>query len=76
VELYGGGDLPDLQVQYKDYSAWHNELLKTERIKKQETYWLDKFSEENTVLNMPVDFIRPSFQSFRGTSCPLRLMGS
>ncbi|NLT15145.1 MAG: amino acid adenylation domain-containing protein, partial [Clostridiales bacterium] len=66
VELYGGSDLPELEIQYKDYSDWHNELLRSERIKKQEAYWLDRFSGEIPVLSMPVDFARPSFQSFKG----------
>ncbi len=65
-ELYNGGELPELDVQYKDYSAWHNELLKSEKIKSQEAYWLDKFEGEIPVLNMPLDFVRPSFQSFKG----------
>jgi amino acid adenylation domain-containing protein len=66
TELYNGGELPDLKIQYKDYSAWHNELINSEKIKQQEAYWLDRFSGELPVLNMPLDFTRPSFQSFKG----------
>jgi amino acid adenylation domain-containing protein len=66
TELYNGSELPELKIQYKDYSAWHNALLTSEKIKKQEAYWLDRFSGEIPVLNMPLDFARPSFQSFRG----------
>lgn len=64
--LYNGRELPELQIQYKDYAAWHNALLKSDKIRGQETYWLDRFSGEIPVLNMPIDFTRPSFQSFDG----------
>lgn len=66
TELYCGGELPELRVQYKDYSAWHSRLLETEKLKKQEAYWLEKFEGEIPALNMPLDFARPSIQSFNG----------
>jgi tyrocidine synthetase-3 len=66
VDLYNGKQLPELQVQYKDYAAWHNRLLRSDRMKKQEAYWLGKFAGEIPLLNLPVDFARPSIQSFRG----------
>lgn len=66
TELYCGGELPELRVQYKDYSAWHSRLLETEKLKKQEAYWLEKFAGEIPALNMPLDFARPSIQSFNG----------
>ncbi|NLA87256.1 MAG: AMP-binding protein, partial [Clostridiales bacterium] len=66
TKLYNGISLPELKIQYKDYSVWHNALLKSGKIKKQEAYWLERFSGEIPVLNMPLDFARPSIQSFRG----------
>jgi tyrocidine synthetase-3 len=64
--LYNGGELPPLNVQYKDYTAWHNALTASDKMKQQESYWLDRFSGELPALNLPLDFVRPSFQSFSG----------
>ena len=65
-ELYNGEDLPALRIQYKDFSVWQYEFLNTDRIKKQEEYWLKIFKEEIPVLNMPLDFKRAPFQTFNG----------
>ena len=66
LNLYYEEKLPEIKVQYKDYTIWHNELLKSDAIRKQEEYWLDVFSGEIPVLNMPTDYPRPSLQSFEG----------
>ncbi len=66
VHLYNGEQLPELSVQYKDYSAWHNKLLQSEDIKRQEVFWLDMFSGELPILNLPLDFPRPAVQSYKG----------
>jgi amino acid adenylation domain-containing protein len=66
TRLYNGGELPELRVQYKDFSQWQNELLQSGATRKQEEYWLDAFKGEIPVLNMPTDFPRPSVQSFEG----------
>ena len=66
TELYAGGSLPALRVQYKDYSAWHNALLKSDKVKGQESYWLERFSGELPVLSLPLDYSRPASRSFKG----------
>ncbi len=69
--LYAGIKLPELRIQYKDFSAWQNDLFKTEEIKKQEEYWLNIFAKDAEqgaipVLNLPVDFARPAVMNFAG----------
>ena len=64
--LYSGEKLPELRIQYKDFSQWQNRMLETDAIKKQKKYWLDLFAGEIPVLNMPTDYPRPSVQSFEG----------
>jgi len=64
--LYKGDSLPELMVQYKDYAAWQNKLLKEAVIAKQEEYWLNRYEGEIPVLYMPVDYLRPAVQSFKG----------
>ncbi|MCK4258964.1 MAG: amino acid adenylation domain-containing protein [Halanaerobiales bacterium] len=70
IALYRDRTLPKLRIQYKDFSAWQNELFQTDLIKRQEKYWLDIFAcsqaGEIPLLNMPTDYPRQSVQSFRG----------
>ncbi|MFZ5987610.1 MAG: condensation domain-containing protein [Bacillota bacterium] len=66
IDLYGGRKLPELRVQYKDFSEWQNRLLHSEAVKKQEKYWLNRFQGEIPLLEMPCDYPRPSAKSFEG----------
>ncbi|MGG0120491.1 amino acid adenylation domain-containing protein [Bacillus paranthracis] len=68
TELYSGKSLEPLKLQYKDFVAWQNNFLKLEDMKKQEEYWINRFSDEIPVLNMPTDYERPPIQSFEGDS--------
>lgn len=54
--LYEGEKLTRLKIQYKDYSEWQNSKQVIKGIKKQETYWLEKFKGEIPLLNVPSDF--------------------
>ncbi len=73
ISLYTGKQLPELRVQYKDFSAWQNRRLETDPLKKQEQYWLEVFTGEIPLLNMPTDYPRPSVQSFEGNSLDFEL---
>ncbi len=73
LKLYGGEELPALEIQYKDFAAWQNEFLYSEQIKDAEHYWLDTFSGEIPVLNMPTDYPRPSVMTFEGDTVYLRI---
>ena len=73
TELYAGEELPPLKIQYKDFSAWQNNLIKTGRIKDQEEYWLNLYSGEIPRLNLPTDFPRPAVMSFTGDNYGFRL---
>jgi FkbH-like protein len=66
--LYHFGELPELTVQYKDYAAWHNSLLESEEVKRQEEFWLEQYKGDIPVLDMPLDYKRPEVQTFNGTS--------
>ncbi|MDO0944032.1 condensation domain-containing protein, partial [Brevibacillus laterosporus] len=66
VELYQGSALPELAIQYKDFSVWQHEQSQTAMYKKQEEYWVQTFADEIPVLNLPTDFPRPNTQSFEG----------
>ena len=66
IRLYNGEELPELRIQYKDYTVWQNELLENGKIKEQEAYWSSRFADEIPVLNLPSDYPRPTVQSFEG----------
>ncbi|WP_080283458.1 non-ribosomal peptide synthetase, partial [Clostridium botulinum] len=68
TDLYNEKNLETLRLQYKDFAAWQNNFLKSEQMKKQEEYWINKFSDEIPVLNIPIDYERPSVQSHEGDS--------
>ena len=66
AETYQGKELLPLQIQYKDYAVWQNEMAKTDKLKQAESYWVERFQGELPVLNLPLDYPRPAFQSSEG----------
>ncbi|MBT6048445.1 MAG: amino acid adenylation domain-containing protein, partial [Candidatus Scalindua sp.] len=59
--------LETLPLQYKDYTAWHNELLESEGIRADREYWHSKLSGEIPVLDIPTDYTRPPVQTYQGS---------
>ncbi|MGF9825596.1 tyrocidine non-ribosomal peptide synthetase TycC, partial [Brevibacillus agri] len=72
VRLYQGDVLPELRIQYKDFSVWQQAFFQSAAFEKQEAYWLQTFADEIPVLNMPTDFARPGTQSFAGDQYTLQ----
>ncbi|UCH98693.1 MAG: non-ribosomal peptide synthetase, partial [Candidatus Aminicenantes bacterium] len=66
MALYVGEQLPQIPIQYKDYSIWQNSERQRQAVKKQETYWLKQFQGDIPILDLPFDYPRPEFQSFEG----------
>ena len=60
--LYNGEELTPLTHQYKDYSEW----MRTRDLSAQKEYWVEQFSDEIPVLDMPLDYSRPQEQSYKG----------
>ncbi|SHL04117.1 non-ribosomal peptide synthetase [Flavobacterium chilense] len=70
-EAYKNGvalELPDLKIQYKDYSAWENSQLESENSIADKEYWNKQFSGELPVLNLPTNKTRPRIKTFNGRS--------
>lgn len=67
LALYNGLPLPDVTFQYKDYSEWKNSQPYVELLQRQEAYWLNKFQGDIPVVELPLDYPRPSVQSFEGS---------
>ncbi|MCP5054886.1 MAG: amino acid adenylation domain-containing protein, partial [bacterium] len=69
--LYEGKEPPPLKLQYKDYSQWQNGKDQQQIINAQETFWLKEFSVEPPVLDLPCDYPRPAFSSYKGSQYSL-----
>lgn len=64
--LDSGEKLPPIKLHYKDYSEFKNSEKESEKIKKQEKYWLKEFEGEIPRLNFPTDFLRPEIFNYKG----------
>ncbi|MGE5343915.1 MAG: amino acid adenylation domain-containing protein [Candidatus Omnitrophota bacterium] len=73
MALYRGESLPQLEIQYKDYSEWQHIDSHKALLKQQEVFWLHEFEDEIPVLELPTDFTRPSVQSFEGNTISFTL---
>lgn len=71
--LYGGGQLPPLALQYRDYSQWQNSPAREEESAKQQAYWLDLFKDGAPLIDLPADFPRPGVKQYGGKTIPFSL---
>ncbi|RJE90832.1 amino acid adenylation domain-containing protein [Paenibacillus sp. 1011MAR3C5] len=65
--LYGGGELPELSIQYRDYTVWQEDRIDSEAYKGHERYWLEAFDGELPTLELKTDRPRPELQRFEGS---------
>ncbi len=74
LDCYRGTALPDLKLQYKDYSEWQHGASGAKGMEEQEQYWLNIFNTGAVpVLNLPCDFPRPAVKSYEGGRLASRL---
>jgi amino acid adenylation domain-containing protein len=74
VAYANGGEspLPDLPIQYVDFSAWQRKLLQGETLERLRTFWREQLSGV-PALELPTDHPRPAVRTTRGSSRPCRL---
>lgn len=58
--------LPELPIQYADYSVWQRRWLDSTIIETQLAYWQQKLAGAPPVLELPTDYPRPAIQRFTG----------
>lgn len=58
--------LPELPIQYADYSAWQRQYLQGEILQEQLSYWKNQLAGAPDLLELPLDKPRPAVQTFRG----------
>ncbi|MFW9878015.1 MAG: amino acid adenylation domain-containing protein, partial [Candidatus Thorarchaeota archaeon] len=66
LALYSGEELFELKLQYKDFSEWQNSEEQQRLIEKQKEYWINLYSDDLPVLNLPYDYPRNRFKLFEG----------
>ena len=65
--IYNGDNLKRLPIQYRDYSVWEDNFIKSNKINKIEKYWINKFkSSDLEQLNLPYDYKMSTNRTFCG----------
>lgn len=65
--------LPDLRVQYKDYTYWQEEQLKSGAMSLSQKYWLEKLSGELPDLKLPLDYKRQEAKNYKGAETTFQM---
>lgn len=60
--------LPELPIQYADFSIWQRQWLQGEVLEKLLSYWKQQLNSAPPVLQLPTDFPRPRIQNFHGAT--------
>ncbi|MFN0056081.1 MAG: amino acid adenylation domain-containing protein [Planctomycetales bacterium] len=58
--------LPQLPIQYVDYSMWQRTWLRDAELDRQLAYWKQQLTGTPAVLELPTDFPRPTVARYRG----------
>jgi amino acid adenylation domain-containing protein len=67
--------LPDLPIQYADYSYWQRQWLQGKVLEAELAYWRQQL-DGISILDLPTDRPRPAVQTFRGVTKSLTLSDS
>ena len=68
--------LPDLPIQYADFSIWQRQRLQGESLEDHLTYWREQLKDAPPLLELPTDWRRPPVLSYRGGRQRLLLSGT
>jgi aspartate racemase len=58
--------LPDLPIQYADYSIWQQQKFHQDALQHQLSYWMRELAGAPLILELPIDNPRPAIQTSRG----------
>jgi len=67
--------VPELPVQYADYSYWQRQWLQGKVLEAELAYWKQQL-DGISILDLPTDRPRPAIQTFRGATKALTLSGN
>jgi amino acid adenylation domain-containing protein len=65
--------LPELPIQYADYSVWEQDRLEDGGFEKHVSYWKEELGGPLPVLRLPTDKPRPALQTFAGARLTVAL---
>ncbi|NQX43685.1 hypothetical protein HQN84_32890, partial [Pedobacter steynii] len=57
-----------LRIQYKDYAAWQQSELTGDQLHIHQNYWMNQFSGQLPVLNLPLEKPRPAKRTYNGAT--------
>lgn len=66
--IYNGGELPKLDISYKDFAVWENKQLHENGFNNSKKFWMEQFSSSVPTLNLPEVFPRPMVKNYSGTT--------
>jgi amino acid adenylation domain-containing protein len=65
--LYAASPLPELPIQYADYSYWQRQWLQNDVITTQLNYWKQQLADAPPIMELPTNRPRSAMQTFRGS---------
>ena len=65
--------LPELPIQYADFSEWQRQRLQDDALEQELNYWKEKLAGAPPLLALPTDRPRPAIQTYRGSTQPFIL---
>ena len=66
--------LPELPVQYADFTAWQRERLSGDRLNELTSYWKKQLGGDLPVLELPIDRPRGATPTFKGAVQPFTIL--
>lgn len=73
ANLFFNEELPPIKLHYRDYSQWQHSFRQSGEGRRQDDYWVSRFSGPLPVLELPYDFPRPERQNFDGDTVELEM---
>jgi amino acid adenylation domain-containing protein len=61
-------DLPELTIQYRDYTQWQLDCFEGNKYDGQLDYWKQRLAGLPPLLSLPLDYPRPKVQSYAGAA--------
>ena len=71
--IYTGKEIKTLPLRFRDFAAWQNDFIGSDKIKTMEQYWLSRFYGDLPSLNIITDKPRGSVASYKGHTLPFEL---
>lgn len=65
--------LPELEIQYGDYSCWQREWLQGNELDRQLSYWRKRLGGAAEQLALPFDRARPALQTLNGSTADVTI---